>query len=87
MGQGFISSNDAARHDRVVQARARMLEAHLAARPYCWRRQPADFGLWPVYEAAADPTPGAVIEPPRRMAWCGAGYPRRKGRSVWPALA
>ena len=45
-----------------------LLEAHLATRPYLFGGRPAmaDFGLWgQLYEAATDPTPGAIMRASR----------------------
>lgn len=52
----------------------RLLEAHLAPRPFCFGGRPAlaDFGLWgQLYELSTDPTPGAILaaEAPSLMAW------------------
>jgi len=51
-----------------------LIEAHLASRLYLLGGRPAmaDFGLWgQLYEAATDPTPGAIIRAsaPKVMAW------------------
>jgi glutathione S-transferase len=53
---------------------ARLLEAHLAARPYLFGAQPAfaDFGAFAqLYECTTDPTPGAWLraETPRVAGW------------------
>jgi glutathione S-transferase len=53
---------------------ARLLEAHLARRPYLFGARPAfaDFGVFPqLYECASDPTPGAWLraETPRVSSW------------------
>ncbi|MEW6267659.1 MAG: glutathione S-transferase family protein [Thermodesulfobacteriota bacterium] len=52
----------------------RILEAHLARRPYLFGARPAfgDFGLFAqLYECSTDPTPGAVLRErgPRVLAW------------------
>ena len=76
---GFVGSNPTTRPtDRgLVQARAGILDAHLASRPYVLGGRPAmaDFGLWgQLYEAATDPTPGALMRAssPNVMAWVNA---------------
>jgi glutathione S-transferase len=73
---GFVGSNEhtqptiEASFKRVLG----LLEAHLQARPYVLGGRPAmaEFGLWgQLYEAATDPTPGAVMRAssPKVMAW------------------
>lgn len=73
---GFVGSSDKTRatieasFKRVLE----LLEAHLATRPYLLGGRPAmaDFGLWAqLYEAATDPTPGAIMRAssPKVMAW------------------
>ena len=52
----------------------KILEKHLAARPYLFGARPAfgDFGLWgQIYECWTDPTPGGILrkEAPRVVAW------------------
>jgi glutathione S-transferase len=72
---------------------ARLLEAHLAARPYLFGAQPAfaDFGAFAqLYECASDPTPGAWLraETPRVSAWIGRMLaPKSEGPfEAWSAL-
>ena len=86
---GFVGSSD--RTQPTIEASFKralgLLEAHLQARPYMLGGRPAmaDFGLWAqFYEAATDPTPGAIMRAssPRVMAWVSAWCrPRRKVRS------
>jgi len=73
---GFVGSSDKTR--ATIEASFRqvlgLLETHLATRPYLLGGRPAmaDFGLWgQLYEAATDPTPGAVMRAasPNVMAW------------------
>ncbi len=73
---------------------ARLVEAHLASRPFLFGGRPAlaDFGLWAqLYEASIDPTPGAMLraEAPRTIAWIERMLdPRAAGDfESWPALA
>jgi len=52
----------------------KILEKHLAARPYLFGARPAfgDFGLWgQLYECYTDPTPGGILrkDAPRVVAW------------------
>lgn len=74
---GFVGSGPQTRG--VIEASfARLLDhlnGHLANRPFLFGGRPAfgDFGLFAqVYEAATDPTPGALIRfrAPRVLAWC-----------------
>jgi glutathione S-transferase len=72
---GFVGSSATTRplieasFKRVLE----ILDKHLAARPYVLGGRPAmaDFGLWgQFYEAATDPTPGAIMRTaPNLMAW------------------
>jgi glutathione S-transferase len=75
---GFVGSNPTTRplieasFKRVLE----ILDAHLASRPYLLGGRPsmADFGLWgQLYEAATDPTPGAIMRAssPNVMKWVG----------------
>ncbi len=73
---GFVGSN--ATTEPVIEASfakaLSLIEAHLASRPYLLGGRPAmaDFGLWAqLYEAATDPTPGALMRAsaPKAMAW------------------
>lgn len=73
---GFVGSSDTTRP--TIEASFKqvlgLLEAHLAKRPYLLGGRPAmaDFGLWgQLYEAATDPTPGAVMRASSAnvMAW------------------
>ncbi|HYD07922.1 MAG TPA: glutathione S-transferase family protein [Reyranella sp.] len=73
---GFVGSNPTTRP--VIEASFKhaleILDRHLASRPYVLGGRPAmaDFGLWgQFYEAATDPTPGAIIRTsaPNVMAW------------------
>ncbi|MFO1082677.1 MAG: glutathione S-transferase family protein [Reyranellaceae bacterium] len=93
---GFVGSN--ARTEATIEASFKqaltLLEAHLQARPYLLGGRPAmaDFGLWgQLYEAATDPTPGALMRAaaPKVMAWIGRMLaPTAEGPfEAWPALA
>jgi glutathione S-transferase len=73
------------------------LNNHLAARPFLFGARPSfgDFGLFAqIYEAATDPTPGALIRfrAPRVMAWCermlapGADGPFEAWETLAPTL-
>jgi glutathione S-transferase len=73
---GFVGSNDGTQP--LIEASfgkaLGLIDAHLASRPYLLGGRPAmaDFGLWgQLYEAATDPTPGAVMRAsaPNVMAW------------------
>jgi len=73
---GFVGSNQ--QTEPVIEASfakaLSLIEAHLASRPYLLGGRPAmaDFGLWAqVYEAATDPTPGAIMRAsaPNVMGW------------------
>ena len=73
---------------------ARLLEAHLADRPYLFGGRPAfgDFGLWgQVYNAYTDPTAGAFLrtETPRLVPWIERMLdPKAEGAfEAWAALA
>jgi hypothetical protein len=72
----------------------KLLEKHLAARPYLFGARPAfgDFGLWAqLYEAFTDPTPGAILrkDAPRVVAWVERMLdPKAEGEfETWEALA
>ncbi|HVH04466.1 MAG TPA: glutathione S-transferase family protein [Myxococcota bacterium] len=72
----FVGSNAATRDtiETSFQRQARILEAHLAARPYLFGARPAfaDFGAYAqLYQCWSDPTPGAWLraETPRVVAW------------------
>ncbi|MBV8189363.1 MAG: glutathione S-transferase family protein [Alphaproteobacteria bacterium] len=93
---GFVGSNE--RTKPVIEASFQralaLLEAHLQARPYVLGARPAmaDFGLWgQFYEAATDPTPGALMRAsaPKVMAWVGRMVsPKAEGPfESWQALA
>ena len=93
---GFVGSNE--RTQPTIEASFKLalglLEAHLQARPFLLGGRPAlaDFGLWgQFYEAATDPTPGAVMRAsaPKVMAWVQRMLsPRNEGSfEAWPALA
>jgi glutathione S-transferase len=93
---GFVGSNE--RTQPVIEASFKralaLLEAHLQARPYLFGGRPAmaDFGLWgQFYEAATDPTPGAIMRAsaPKVMAWVGRMLaPKAEGPfEGWAALA
>lgn len=73
---GFVGSNDGTQP--LIEASfgkaLGLIDAHLASRPYLLGGRPAmaDFGLWgQLYEAATDPTPGAVMRAsaPNVMGW------------------
>jgi glutathione S-transferase len=93
---GFVGSSDRTRP--TIEASFKqvlgLLEAHLAKRPYLLGGRPAmaDFGLWAqLYEAATDPTPGAVMRAssPTVMAWVQRMVsPGAEGPfEAWDALA
>jgi glutathione S-transferase len=72
----------------------KVLEKHLAARPYLFGARPAfgDFGLWgQLYECWTDPTPGGILraEAPRVAAWVERMLaPKAEGDfESWDALA
>ena len=96
---GFVGSGPATRG--VIEASfARLLDhlnGHLASRPFLFGARPAfaDFGLFAqVYEAATDPTPGALIRfrAPLVLAWCermlapSADGPFENWKSLGPTL-
>jgi glutathione S-transferase len=73
---GFVGSN--AVTEPLIEASFKrtvgLLEAHLQVRPYLLGGRPsmADLGIWAqVYEAATDPTPGAILRAgaPNVMKW------------------
>jgi hypothetical protein len=72
---GFVGSNATTRPliEASFKRALEILDTHLAARPYVLGGRPAmaDFGLWgQFYEAATDPTPGAIMKAaPNVMAW------------------
>lgn len=72
---GFVGSNATTRPliEASFKRALEILDKHLAARPYMLGGRPAmaDFGLWgQFYEAATDPTPGAIMRTaPNVMAW------------------
>jgi glutathione S-transferase len=93
---GFVGSNDKTRPiiEGSFKRTIGLIDAHLQSRPYLLGGRPAmaDFGLWgQFYEAATDPTPGALMRDaaPNLMAWVkrmlapGADGPFEP----WPALA
>ena len=93
---GFVGSN--AQTEATIEASFKnalaLLEAHLQGRPYLLGGRPglADFGLWgQLYEAATDPTPGALMRAaaPKVMGWVGRMLaPKMEGPfEAWPALA
>ncbi|MFO1158196.1 MAG: glutathione S-transferase family protein [Reyranellaceae bacterium] len=93
---GFVGSSEQTRP--TIEASFKrvlaLLEAHLAQRPYVLGGRPAmaDFGLWgQLYEAATDPTPGAVMRAssPNVMAWVRRMLsPAAEGSyETWDALA
>lgn len=93
---GFVGSNDATRPtiEASFKRTLGLLEAHLQARPYILGGQPAmaDFGLWgQLYEAATDPTPGAIMRAssPKVMGWVQRmRSPKAEGPfEGWAALA
>jgi glutathione S-transferase len=72
----------------------KLLDGHLAARPYLFGARPAfaDFGLWgQIYNCSTDPTPGAILrkEAPHVMAWVERMLePKAEGGfETWEALA
>ena len=72
----------------------KLLEKHLAARPYLFGGRPAfgDFGLWgQLYECWTDPTPGGILrtEAPRVVAWIDRMLaPKAESEfEAWDALA
>jgi hypothetical protein len=93
---GFVGSNEGTR--AIIEASFKralaLLEAHLQMRPYVLGGRPtmADFGLWgQFYEAATDPTPGAIIRAsaPKVTAWVARMLaPKAEGPfEQWAALA
>jgi glutathione S-transferase len=73
---GFVGSNDGTQPliEASFAKALGLIDAHLASRPYLLGGRPAmaDFGLWgQLYEAATDPTPGAVMRAsaPNVMGW------------------
>jgi glutathione S-transferase len=92
----FVGSSDATR-DQIETSFARTLrlvEAHLADRPYLFGGRPAlaDFGLFAqLQQASTDPTPAAIMRgsSPRVLAWTERMLdPRTEGDfEPWEALA
>jgi glutathione S-transferase len=93
---GFVGSSPATAP--LIEASYRdalkLLEKHLAARPYLFGARPAfgDFGLWgQLYECWTDPTPGALMrsEAPRVTAYVERMLePKAEGDfESWDALA
>jgi len=92
---GFVGSN--AMTEPVIEASFKralaLIEAHLQTRSYMLGGRPsmADFGLWgQLYEAATDPTPGAIMRAtPKVMGWVQRMLePKSEGSfETWPALA
>ena len=72
---GFVGSNATTRPliEASFKRALEILDKHLESRPYMLGGRPAmaDFGLWgQFYEAATDPTPGAIMRAaPNVMAW------------------
>lgn len=92
----FVGSSEATRGviEGSLERVLRLLEAHLAARPYLFGARPAfgDFGVYAqLREAATDPTPGAILRAraPRVLAWTERMLePRAEGPfEPWSALA
>lgn len=92
----FVGSSPATRGviEGSFERAIRLLEVHLATRPYLFGGRPAfgDFGLYAqLREAATDPTPGAVLRDraPRVLAWTERMLsPRNEGAfEPWSALA
>jgi glutathione S-transferase len=93
---GFVGSSEATQPviEQSFRRALELLEAHLQGRPYVLGGQPAmaDLGLWgQFYEAATDPTPGALMRAaaPRVMDWVERMLaPRREGPfERWATLA
>jgi glutathione S-transferase len=93
---GFVGSNDATRPliEASFKRALAILDAHLATRPYLLGGRPAmaDFGLWgQFYEAATDPTPGAIMRAsaPNAMKWVARMLsPNEEGAfETWPSLS
>jgi glutathione S-transferase len=93
---GFVGSSDRTRPviEESFKRVIRLLDAHLAARPYLLGGRPAltDFGLWgQLYEAASDPTPGGQMRAsaPRLVDWVERMQsPKVEGPfEAWPTLA
>jgi glutathione S-transferase len=92
----FVGSNAETRDviESSFRRQAKILEAHLAARPYLFGARPAfaDFGAYAqLYQCASDPTPGAWLraETPRVLAWIERMLaPKAEGPfEPWSALA
>jgi len=92
----FVGSSEATAPliEESFQEGMRLLEAHLADRPYLFGARPVfgDFGLWgQIYSAWTDPTPGAILEAsaPHVVAWVKRMLePRAEGAlEVWETLA
>jgi glutathione S-transferase len=93
---GFVGSNDRTRPtiEASFKRALGLIEGHLQARPFLLGGRPsmADFGLWgQFYEAATDPTPGAIMRTsaPNAMAWVQRMVsPKAEGPfESWSALA
>lgn len=93
---GFVGSNEKTRPtiESSFKRVLGLLEAHLQTRPYVLGGRPgmADFGLWgQLYEAATDPTPGAILRAsaPKVGAWIGRMLsPKADGPfESWTALS
>jgi len=91
----FVGSNEvtASQIETGFAQMLKLLENHLAARPYLFGGRPAygDFGLWgQFYELWTDPTAGALIEgrAPRVLEWIHRMlWPRAEGAfESWAAL-
>jgi len=93
---GFVGSNP--KTEPTIEASFKralaLLEAHFQTRLYVLGARPAmaDFGLWgQLYEAATDPTPGAIMRAlaPKAMAWVQRMLsPKNEGAfEPWSALA
>jgi glutathione S-transferase len=92
----FVGSNDvtAPQIEAGFLDMLKLLDAHLATRPYLFGGRPAfgDFGLWgQIYEMWTDPTAGAIIggSTPHVLDWVHRMlWPRDEGTfESWPALA
>ena len=90
----FVGSNEvtAPQIEKSFADVLRLLDAHLASRPYLFGGRPAfgDFGLWgQIYEAGRDPTAGALVnKAPNVVAWIDRMLdPQDLGEfEDWPAL-
>lgn len=95
----FVGSSPATREqiEGSFLRQLRLLEAHLAKRPYLFGGRPAfgDFGLYAqLYECSTDPTPGPLLrsQAPNVQAWIErmlaptASGPFETLESLWPTL-